>query len=86
MRRSIAPTRSEHTDENRSNRRPRGLALAYPEVMWTLIVILLVVWAILSIMGFVFEGLFWLGIIGIVLFAGTLLIGLIRQRSRDLKS
>lgn len=51
--------------------------------MWTAVVILLVVWAILSIVGFVFEGLMWLGIIGIVLFVGTLIVGLIRQRSRS---
>ena len=49
--------------------------------MWTLIVVLLVVWAILSVVGFVFEGLFWLAVIGIILFLGTLIIGMIRQRS-----
>ncbi|MFY9714224.1 MAG: hypothetical protein WAK00_12185 [Microbacterium sp.] len=48
--------------------------------MWTLIVVLLVVWAILSVVGFVFEGLFWLAVIGIILFLGTLIIGMIRQR------
>lgn len=54
--------------------------------MWTAVVILLVVWAILSIVGFVFEGLMWLGIIGIVLFVGTLIVGLIRQGSRSRKA
>ncbi|MEI5585074.1 MULTISPECIES: hypothetical protein [unclassified Agromyces] len=54
--------------------------------MWTAIVILLVVWAILSIVGFVFEGLLWLAIIGIVLFVGTLIIGLIRQGARSRKA
>lgn len=48
--------------------------------MWTFIIILLVAWAILSVVGFVFEGLFWLAVIGIILFLGTLLIGAIRQR------
>lgn len=48
--------------------------------MWTVIVILLVIWAVLSIVGFVFEGLLWLAVIGIVLFVGTLVIGIIRQR------
>lgn len=49
--------------------------------MWAVIVILLVVWVILAVIGFAFPGLAWLGIIGIVLFAGTLLFGLIRQRA-----
>lgn len=47
--------------------------------MWTVLLILLVLWVVLSIVGFVFEGLLWLAIIGIVLFVGTLLFGLIRQ-------
>jgi hypothetical protein len=47
--------------------------------MWTVLVILLVVWAVLSIVGFVFEGLLWLAIIGIVLFVGTVIFGIIRQ-------
>jgi hypothetical protein len=51
-------------------------------VMWAVVVILLVVWAILSIIGFVFHGLLWLAIIGIVLFVGTLIFGILRQRSR----
>ncbi len=50
--------------------------------MWTVILILLVAWAVLSIVGFVFEGLLWLAIIGIVLFVGTLIFGFIRQGAR----
>jgi hypothetical protein len=53
--------------------------------MWTVLVILLVVWVVLSIVGFVFNGLMWLGIIGIVLFVGTLVFGIIRQRARGAK-
>lgn len=49
--------------------------------MWTVLLILLVAWAVLSIVGFVFEGLLWLALIGIVLFVGTLLFGFIRQRA-----
>lgn len=48
--------------------------------MWTVIVILLVVWAILAVVGFVFEGLLWLAVVGIILFLGTLVVGFIRQR------
>lgn len=49
---------------------------------WTVIVILLVLWAILSIVGFFFEGLFWLVLVGAVLFVGTLIVGIIRHRGR----
>lgn len=48
--------------------------------------ILLVAWVVLSIVGFVFEGLLWLAIIGIVLFVGTLIFGIIRQRVRRAKA
>ncbi|WP_168209140.1 hypothetical protein [Agromyces intestinalis] len=54
--------------------------------MWTVLVILLVAWVVLSIVGFVFEGLLWLAIIGIVLFVGTLVFGFIRQSARRAKA
>ncbi|MGN8553190.1 UNVERIFIED_CONTAM: hypothetical protein OHV15_11465 [Microbacterium sp. SLM126] len=50
--------------------------------MWTVLVILLVAWAILTVVGFAIEGLFWLAIIGIILLVGTLVFGLLRQRAR----
>jgi hypothetical protein len=50
--------------------------------MWTVLVILLVVWAVLSVVGFALKGLLWLAIIGIVLFVGTVIFGLIRNRNR----
>jgi hypothetical protein len=53
--------------------------------MWTVIVILVVLWAILTVVGFVFEGLLWLGVIGIILVVGTLIFGVIRQRRTDRK-
>jgi hypothetical protein len=46
--------------------------------MWTLLIILLIVWLGLSILGFVVKGLIWLAVLGIVLFLATLVIGLIR--------
>lgn len=49
--------------------------------MWTVLIILLVAWVVLSVVGFAFEGLLWLAIIGIVLFVGTLIFGFIRQRA-----
>lgn len=39
------------------------------------IVVLLVLWAALSIAGFVLKGLFWLGIVGLVLIVGTIAVG-----------
>jgi fatty acid desaturase len=50
--------------------------------MWTVLLILLVAWVVLSIVGFVFDGLMWLGIIGIVLFVGTLIFGILRRHAR----
>nr|WP_166671757.1 hypothetical protein [Microbacterium proteolyticum] len=47
--------------------------------MWTVLIILLVLWVVLSIVGFTFQGLLWLGIIGIVLFVGTVIFGLVRR-------
>ena len=54
--------------------------------VWTVLVILLVVWVVLSVVGFAFEGLLWLAIIGIVLFVGTLIFGIIRQRVKRTKA
>ncbi|MBO0607607.1 hypothetical protein [Myceligenerans salitolerans] len=50
--------------------------------MWTAIVILLIAWAVLAVVGLVFEGLLWLAVIGIILFLGTLIVGILRQRVR----
>ena len=49
--------------------------------MWTFLLILLVAWIVLSIIGFVIEGLLWLAFIGLVLFVGTLIFGAIRRRA-----
>lgn len=49
--------------------------------MLVLIIVLLILWLIAAVIGFAFEGLLWLAIIGIVLFVGTALIGLIRRRA-----
>lgn len=49
--------------------------------MLILVVVLLAVWLIVSIVGFAMEGLMWLGIVGIVLFLGTAVIGAVRRKS-----
>lgn len=47
--------------------------------MVILVIVLLVLWAILAVVGFAIKGLVWLAIIGIILFVGTLVIGLVRR-------
>ena len=49
--------------------------------MLVLVIVLLVAWLILSIVGFAMKGLMWLGIVGIVLFVGTVAIGAIRRKT-----
>ncbi|WP_217180266.1 hypothetical protein [Streptomyces sp. AC495_CC817] len=49
--------------------------------MWTLLIILLIMWAGVSVLGFAVKGLFWLAIIGIVLFVGTAVFGMLRRGS-----
>lgn len=46
-----------------------------------LIVALLVVWLVLVVVGFAVKALFWLAIVGIVLFVATGVVGAIRRRA-----
>ena len=48
--------------------------------MLVLLIVVLVLWLILSVVGFAINGLIWLGIIGIILFVGTVAIGLVRRQ------
>jgi uncharacterized membrane protein len=43
--------------------------------MLKIILVLLAVWLVLSILGFAIKGLFWLAIIGLILFAVTAIWG-----------
>lgn len=45
-----------------------------------IIIGLLVIWIVLSVLGFVIEGLFWLAVIGLVLFVATAALGWFRKR------
>jgi hypothetical protein len=45
-------------------------------VLVPLLVLALVVWVVLIVIGFVIKALFWLGIVGIVLFIVTAGIGM----------
>lgn len=49
--------------------------------MLIFVVVLLAVWLIVSIVGFAMEGLIWLGIVGVVLFVGTAVIGAVRRKA-----
>jgi hypothetical protein len=46
-----------------------------------LIVALLVIWAVLALLGLVFKGLFWLFVIGLILFIATGVFGWTRGRT-----
>lgn len=48
--------------------------------MLTFLVVLLIIWAVLAVLGFVIKGLLWLAILGVVLFVGTAAYGAIKQR------
>jgi hypothetical protein len=49
--------------------------------MLVLVIVLLAAWLIVSIVGFALEGLMWLGIVGVVLFLGTAVIGVVRRKT-----
>ncbi len=50
--------------------------------MWGVIALLLVVWLALAVIGAVIEGLFWLLVVGAVLFVATAALGWMRRRPR----
>jgi hypothetical protein len=49
--------------------------------MLVFLIVLLVLWLILTIVGFAIKGLIWLAIVGIVLFLGTSAIGFVRRKA-----
>lgn len=48
--------------------------------MIALIVALLLIWLGLAVVGLVVKGLFWLFVIGVILFVVTALVGWLRRR------
>jgi LPXTG-motif cell wall-anchored protein len=46
-----------------------------------IIITLLIVWLILSVLGFVLEGLLWLAVIGLVLFVATAVWGWFKRKA-----
>ncbi len=49
--------------------------------MLGLVLTLLVIWLVLSVLGLVIKGLFWLFIIGLILFVATGIFGWVRRRT-----
>jgi LPXTG-motif cell wall-anchored protein len=49
--------------------------------MMTLLIFLLVAWLVLTVLGVLIEGLFWLAVIGVVLFLGTAGYAAIKRRA-----
>ena len=50
--------------------------------MLSLVIILLIIWLVFAILGFVIKSLLWLAIVGIILFVITALWGFIRRGGR----
>jgi LPXTG-motif cell wall-anchored protein len=46
-----------------------------------IIIALLIVWLVLSILGFVVKGLLWLAIIGLILFVATAVWGWFKRKT-----
>jgi len=44
-----------------------------------IIIGILVVWAVLAVLGFVIKGLLWLAVIALVLFAATVVWGMLKR-------
>ncbi|MGO4805205.1 LPXTG cell wall anchor domain-containing protein [Arthrobacter sp. 2MCAF15] len=47
-----------------------------------LIITLLIIWLVLSILGFAVKGLLWLAIIGLVLLVATAVWGWVKRKAR----
>jgi hypothetical protein len=48
--------------------------------VWRIIGILLVVWLVITVIGTVVKGLFWLAVAGLVFFAVTAALGMNKRR------
>lgn len=56
--------------------------VCHDQGMLGLIGLLLVVWLVFVILGFVVKGLLWLAVVGIVLFAATAAWGWVKRNTR----
>ncbi|MEU5722654.1 hypothetical protein [Micromonospora sp. NPDC047738] len=48
--------------------------------MIALLVALLLVWLVLVVVGLAVKGLFWLFVVGVILFVATAIVGWVRRR------
>jgi hypothetical protein len=51
-----------------------------------ILVALLVIWAVVAVLGIVIKGLFWLIIVGAVLFVATAAVGFVKRKSLGRRS
>lgn len=51
-------------------------------MVWKVLGGLLALWLVVTVVGFVVKWLFWLAVIGAVLFAGTLVVGYLKSGDR----
>jgi hypothetical protein len=49
--------------------------------MWAVIGVLLLIWLAVTVLGALLKGLFWLAVVGGLLFVGTAAYGAIKNRS-----
>lgn len=49
--------------------------------MLGLIVLALIIWLVVSVLGLVIEGLFWLFLVGVVLFLATAAYGWVKRKA-----
>jgi hypothetical protein len=50
--------------------------------MWRLLGILLILWIAITLVGAVVKGLFWLAVVGLILFAVTAVLGWNKRNTR----
>lgn len=62
-------------------RRYRASLVNLEDTMLKVIAVLLVVWLVVAVLGAVIEGLFWLTVVGALLFLATAGYGYLRRRS-----
>ena len=52
--------------------------------MFAFIIFLLIVWFVFAVLGFVIKGLFWMAVVGVVLFIATAIwLAISRRRSAN---
>ncbi|MCB5282332.1 hypothetical protein QK292_12685 [Arthrobacter sp. AL08] len=47
-----------------------------------LIITLLIIWLVLSVLGFVVKGLLWLAVVGLILFVATGVWGWVKRKAK----